>query len=128
MSRASPTATPAPSPDEALFSSADGKPVALGAKLADIIWVSDIRTELGIFPHNISSCSPLVIGDKLYIATSNGVDWSHLNIPAPFAPALVVLDKNTGKVVGEEVVRRFQTRVARQLEFALLHVRSRASP
>jgi outer membrane protein assembly factor BamB len=64
--------------------------------------VSDIRTELGIFPHNVSSCSPLVVGDKLYIATSNGVDWSHLNIPAPFAPALVALDKNTGKVVGEE--------------------------
>jgi outer membrane protein assembly factor BamB len=91
-----------PYQDEALFSSTDGKPVALHEKLADIIWVSDIRTELGIFPHNISSCSPLVVGDKLYIATSNGVDWSHLNIPAPFAPALVALDKNTGKVVGEE--------------------------
>jgi outer membrane protein assembly factor BamB len=88
--------------DEAKFSSADGKPVEVGAKSADIIWVSDIRTELGIFPHNISSCSPLVIGDKLYLATSNGVDWSHLNIPAPFAPALAVLDKKDGKVIGEE--------------------------
>ena len=28
-----------------------------------------------------------LFGDRLYIATSNGVDWSHLNIPAPFAPA-----------------------------------------
>lgn len=92
-----------PYTDEAKFSSVDGKPVEVGANSADIVWVSDIRTELGIFPHNISSCSPLVVGDKLYIATSNGVDWSHLNIPAPFAPALAVLDKATGKVVGEEV-------------------------
>jgi len=88
--------------DEATFSSTDGKPIALHDKLADIIWTSDIRTELGIFPHNISSCSPLIVGDKLYVATSNGVDWSHLNVPAPFAPALVALDKATGKVVGEE--------------------------
>ena len=88
--------------DEAKFGSSDGKPVEIGAKSADILWVSDVRTELGIFPHNISSCSPLIVGDKLYIATSNGVDWSHLNIPAPFAPAFAVLDKATGKVVGEE--------------------------
>ena len=88
--------------DEAKFSSPDGKPVEIGPKSADILWVSDVRTELGIFPHNISSCSPLIVGEKIYIATSNGVDWSHLNIPAPFAPGFAVLDKATGKVVGEE--------------------------
>ncbi len=91
-----------PFTDEAKFSSVDGKPVAVGPKHADIIWVSDIRNELGIFPHNVSSCSPLVIGDRVVIATSNGVDWSHLNIPAPMAPALVVVDKKTGKVIAEE--------------------------
>lgn len=88
--------------DEAKFSSADGKPVELTSKHADIIWVSDVRTDLGIFPHNVSSCSPLIVGDKLFVATSNGVDWSHLNIPAPFAPSLVCLDKNTGKLISEE--------------------------
>ena len=81
-------------PAAASFSSADGKPVNVGDKHADILWVSDIRTELGIFPHNVSSCSPVVVGDKIFMATSNGVDWSHLNIPAPFAPALVAVDKN----------------------------------
>ncbi len=88
--------------DEAKFSSADGKPVAVTKQSADIIWLTDVRTELGIFPHNVSSSSPLIIGDKIFMSTSNGVDWSHLNIPAPFAPALVVVDKNTGKVIGEE--------------------------
>lgn len=89
--------------DEAKFGAGtDGKPVEVGPQSADILWVSDVRTELGIFPHNISSCSPLIVGDRLFIATSNGVDWSHLNIPAPFAPALAVLDKNTGEIVGEE--------------------------
>lgn len=88
--------------DEAKFESTDGKPVALGDKSADILWICDVRTELGIFPHNISSCSPLIVGNSVFIATSNGVDWSHLNIPAPFAPAFAVIDKVTGKVIGEE--------------------------
>lgn len=88
--------------DEAKFGTIDGKPAEVGPQSADILWVSDLRTDLGIFPHNISSCSPLIFGDKIFVATSNGVDWSHLNIPAPFAPALAVLDKATGKVVGEE--------------------------
>jgi len=91
-----------PFKDEAKFSSVDGKPVELHDKLADIIWVSDIRTDLGIFPHNVSSCSPVVVGDKIFMATSNGVDWSHLNIPAPFAPSLVAVDKTTGKLIAEE--------------------------
>jgi outer membrane protein assembly factor BamB len=91
-----------PFTDEAKFSSVDGKPVAVGPKHADIIWVTDVRTELGIFPHNVSSCSPLIVGDKIVMATSNGVDWSHLNIPAPMAPALIMVDKNTGKVIAEE--------------------------
>ncbi len=89
--------------DEAKFGAVEGKPIEVTPQTADILWVSDVRTELGIFPHNISSCSPLIVGDRLYIATSNGVDWSHLNIPAPFAPALAVLDKKDGKVIGEEV-------------------------
>jgi outer membrane protein assembly factor BamB len=88
--------------DEAKFSSPDGKPVPVNDKTADILWVTDIRTELGIFPHNVSSCSPVIVGDKVFLATSNGVDWSHLNIPAPFAPGLVCVDKNTGKVIGED--------------------------
>ncbi len=91
-----------PYTDEAKFSSADGKPVTIGEKHADIIWVTDVRNELGIFPHNVSSCSPLIVGDKVYMATSNGVDWSHLNIPAPFAPSLVAVNKKTGAVIAEE--------------------------
>lgn len=89
--------------DEANFLSTTGTPVDIGPTDADILWVYDARQELGIFPHNVSSCSPLVYGDYVYAATSNGVDWSHKNIPAPFSPALIVVDKNTGELLGEEV-------------------------
>lgn len=91
-----------PFKDEATYMSADGNPVELTDGHADILWIYDMREELGVFPHNVSSCSPLVVDDILYVSTSNGVDWSHNNIPAPFSPALVALDKTTGALLGEE--------------------------
>ncbi|MAG58622.1 MAG: pyrrolo-quinoline quinone [Planctomycetes bacterium] len=69
---------------------------------ADIIWVTNMIDECGVFPHNITCCSVLVVGDKLFTSTSNGVDYGHVQTPAPNAPSLIMLDKKTGKVIGEE--------------------------
>ncbi|MBI1387804.1 MAG: PQQ-binding-like beta-propeller repeat protein [bacterium] len=68
----------------------------------DIIWRYDMRDELGVFPHNITSSSTLLADGRLYATTSNGQDWSHINIPSPFAPVLIVLDPKTGELIGEE--------------------------
>jgi len=78
------------------------EPIDKGEKGADIIWGYDMRSELGVFPHNITSSSVVLAGDKIFASTSNGVDWSHINIPAPTAPCLIALDKETGALVGEE--------------------------
>lgn len=78
------------------------EPVDKGPKGPDIVWGYDIRSELGVFPHNITSSSVVLAGDKIFASTSNGVDWSHINIPAPTSPCLIALDKNTGKLVAEE--------------------------
>lgn len=92
-----------PYKDEAKYLAGPGKPpVELGPTDADIIWRFDMREELGIFPHNISASSILIAGDRVVCATSNGVDWNHTTIPNPRAPACVMLDKNTGKLLGEE--------------------------
>lgn len=69
---------------------------------ADILWVYDMPNELGVFPHNVTSSSVLVVDDKLFVSTSNGVDWSHLDVPSPFSPAVIVLDRHTGALVAEE--------------------------
>ncbi|NLT71423.1 MAG: PQQ-binding-like beta-propeller repeat protein [Verrucomicrobiaceae bacterium] len=74
----------------------------LAEKSADIVWGYDMRTELGIFPHNITSSTVSITDKYVWVNTSNGVDWSHLNIPNPQAPAFIALDKETGKLVGEE--------------------------
>ena len=68
---------------------------------ADIIWNLDMIEELGVFPHNLATSSPVIHGDTVYIVTSNGVDEAHLDVPSPRAPCFLAVDKNTGKVKWE---------------------------
>jgi len=89
--------------DEAKYlTSPENKIEKTGDTDADIIWRFDMREECGVFPHNVTSSNVLVLEDRIYITTSNGVDWTHTNIPAPEAPSLICLDKKTGKLLGEE--------------------------
>lgn len=77
-------------------------PMEPGPLDADIIWVYDMMDDLGVFPHNASNCSVLIVDDIVYTCTSNGQDWTHSNIPSPNAPSFIALDKRTGKFLGED--------------------------
>ena len=69
---------------------------------ADIVWQLDMMEEVGTYPHNLANSSPVIYGDLIYVSTSNGQDESHVNIPSPRAPAIIAVNKNTGKVVWED--------------------------
>jgi outer membrane protein assembly factor BamB len=73
-----------------------------GATDVDIIWRLDMIGELGVFPHNLAVCSPLIAGDTLFVITANGVDAGHINIPAPAAPSFLAIDKKSGKVLWKD--------------------------
>ena len=75
------------------------QPAALCTTDGDIVWEYDFIAGLDVWPQDAVDCSVLVFGDYLYVCTCNGVDRSHTNIPSPHAPDLVVLDKNTGKLL-----------------------------
>src|SRR5437588_23902 len=77
-------------------------PAKIGPKDADIIWRFDMMDELGVFPHNASNCSVLIVDDLVYVCTSNGQDWTHSNIPSPLSPSFIALDKKTGELRGED--------------------------
>jgi outer membrane protein assembly factor BamB len=62
------------------------------------IWRLDMIKTLGVFPHNLSVCSPLLVGDTLFVITSNGVDEDHKDIPRPDAPSFIAVDKKDGTV------------------------------
>ena len=69
---------------------------------ADVIWTFDMMEEVGSYPHNLSNSSPAIWGDLIFVGTSNGQDESHVNIPSPRAPAIIALNKDTGKLVWED--------------------------
>jgi outer membrane protein assembly factor BamB len=66
------------------------------------VWKLDMIGQLNVFPHNLACCSPLLVGDLLFVVTGNGVDSNHLNIPQPDAPSFLAIDRGTGKVVWQD--------------------------
>ncbi len=92
-----------PFKDEAKYMGGPGKPpIEPGKQDADILWKYDMMDELGVFPHNASNCSIIAVGDVLFVCTSNGQDWTHVNIPSPLSPSFIALDKKTGELLGED--------------------------
>ncbi len=80
-----------PFKDEKHFSEGDG----------DVLWKYDMIEELGVFPHNLATSSPLVVGDLVFVNTSNGTDESHINIPSPLSPSFLAINRKTGELVWE---------------------------
>jgi len=92
-----------PFTDEGQFLVAAGEPpLATTEQCGDIIWLFDMYRQLGVEPHNGSNGSILLDGNLLYVPTSNGVEWTHSRVVNPEAPDLIVLDKQTGKLVGRD--------------------------
>ena len=69
----------------------------------DFIWVFDMMEELGVFPHNLATSSPMIVKDVVYVVTSNGVEKDHITIPSPRSPSFLALDKRTGKIVWDHI-------------------------
>lgn len=92
-----------PFTDESVHQTPAGKePVPAGPADADILWICDLRTVAGIWPHDTAYGNPLLHGDFLYLNSNNGVDNTHRAILRPEAPSLVVLDKHTGRLVAKD--------------------------
>ncbi len=74
----------------------------LGPTDGDIIWRYNLLTELNIVPHDVAGSTLLIVGDLLFATTSNGLDDHHGKAPSPLAPSLIVLDKNTGRLIAKD--------------------------
>ena len=58
--------------------------------------------EVGVLPAQHVELVAGRLGDLIYVSTSNGQDESHVHIPSPKAPAIIAVNKNTGKLVWED--------------------------
>lgn len=68
----------------------------------DIIWQFDLIKEASSVPHDVCGSAPLLYGDHLYVCSSNGQDDKHQLAPHPLAPSLIVLDKNSGRLLATD--------------------------
>jgi outer membrane protein assembly factor BamB len=68
----------------------------------DIVWKFNLMEELGVFPHNLATSSPLGVGDLIFLVSGNGVDEGHVHVPSPFAPSFLAFNKHTGELVWED--------------------------
>ncbi len=68
----------------------------------DILWRFDMIREVGVVPHDVCGSSPVLHGDFLYVGTTNGVDHTHAKVANPSAPSVIVLHKETGKLVATD--------------------------
>ncbi len=66
---------------------------------ADVIWIFNMMTDLGVSQHNMCACSVTSYGDLLFVNTSNGLDETHRSLPSPDAPSFICMDKNSGEVL-----------------------------
>jgi outer membrane protein assembly factor BamB len=87
---------------EPLHPPVDGTALQPGPRDADIVWLFDLVSGAGIWPHDGAHSSILIRRDYLYLNTATGVDNTHKRIRATNAPSLVVLDKRTGNLVGRD--------------------------
>ncbi len=76
--------------------------VCADAAKGQIIWSLDMIKELHVSPGGlegcVSSCSPLVLDDMVYVVTSNGVEQGTGKPAAPDAPSFLAVHGDTGKV------------------------------
>lgn len=92
-----------PFTDEGRLLSEDDGPVAeAGPMDADILWVTDLKTTPGIWPHDSAHASIVHDDGILYLNSGNGVDNTHKAIRRPDAPTLVAFDAATGRLLAND--------------------------
>src|SRR6185436_18029532 len=73
------------------------KEASQDAAEADIVWKLDMMKDLGVTPRQMSCSSPVVVGGRVFVVTSNGAESSGKE--ASSAPSFLAVDAGTGKVL-----------------------------
>ena len=69
---------------------------------ADVIWKFDMMSQLGVTPHNVSACSPITDGSRLFIITGHGVNEAHVDPPTADVPDVICLNRETGELLWQD--------------------------
>src|SRR5208283_5314800 len=67
-----------------------------------IVWKYDMAQKLHVEQHHVASCSPLVLGDFVYVCTGNGRFQTPQRPFYPLTPSLVAFNKRIGQLVARD--------------------------
>jgi outer membrane protein assembly factor BamB len=67
-----------------------------------IVWKYDMVGKLQVVQDHAASCSPLVLGDFVYVCTGNGRFKNTKQPFHPLTPSLIVFNKKTGQLVARD--------------------------
>ncbi len=84
--------------EAALFTFRDDTrpPFPLTDKDADIVWRYDAFRELKSKPHDTNNCEIIHYDGLLVVNTGNSPDHTHIHVPDPEAPSLIIMDAERG--------------------------------
>ena len=110
------SSTPAVVDGKLYYVSAAGQVICAELSQGKIQWRFDMVTNLNVHlykpwcPACISPswCSPLVVGDLVFVATGNGIDDEE-KLVSPKAPSFIALDKRTGRLVWQTALPNVNT-------------------
>jgi outer membrane protein assembly factor BamB len=63
-----------------------------------IVWTLDMFKDLKVYPERLANCSPLIVGDLVFVVTSNGINLQANKVQNPNAPSFIAVNKKTGQV------------------------------
>jgi outer membrane protein assembly factor BamB len=76
--------------------------VCRAAQDGKLVWLLDMRKDLGVLQNQASVSSPLVVGDLVFVVTGQGADHKTGKVKNPNAPSFLAVDRATGKVVWQD--------------------------
>lgn len=94
--------TPCVSEDQVFYVSNRCELVCRAAKDGTVIWLLDMRKDLGVLQNQASVSSPLVVGGLVFVVTGQAADHKSGKVKNPSAPSFLAVDRATGKVVWQD--------------------------
>jgi outer membrane protein assembly factor BamB len=78
--------------------------VVCASTAGKVLWACDLMKDYKVYPHYVAFCSPLLVGDLVYVVTGNGRGGGESDkpVPQPKAPSFVAVNKKDGKVVWKD--------------------------
>ena len=92
-------------PDVArVIAGSEQPPITTDTNAVGIAWRFDLlmAEHVTSWPQDATDCSVIVHGDYVFVSPGNGVDKSHIIVPHPDTPSLIVLDKHTGRLIARD--------------------------